>query len=130
MFIRRVLFCIQAMVSALKLYSDNLLCMDLCGLPSDQARSLLGQTVCANAYYLIYKAESVCLSVCVCSLCVRTFLALSPSVVAEGTGGQVVAGLTLPVWRLPERYLSISDFFFMDDHHFLINFRFYRTYSL
>ena len=80
MFIRRVLFCIQAMVSALKLYSDNLLCMDLCGLPSDQARSLLGQTVCANAYYLIYKAESVCLSVCVCvfAMCahISCFIAL------------------------------------------------------
>ena len=42
------------------------------------------------------------------------------AVVAEGTGGQVIAGLTLPVLQLEESYPFISAFSFANDSHFLI----------
>ena len=44
----------QMMVNSLKLYADNLLCMDLCSWPHHEARDLLGDEVCL----------SICLSVC------------------------------------------------------------------
>ena len=42
------------------------------------------------------------------------------AVVAGGTGGQVIAGLTSPVLLSAESYPSISAFSFADDGHFLI----------
>ena len=47
-------------------------------------------------------------------------VALKLAVVAGGTGGQVIAGLTLPVLRFAESYPSISAFSVADDGHFLI----------
>ena len=46
--------------------------------------------------------------------------ALKLDVVAGGTGGQVIAGLTSPVLWPAESYPSISAFSFADDGHFLI----------
>ena len=50
------------------------------------------------------------------------------AVVAGGIGCQVIVGLTLPILRFAESYLSISVFSFADDGLFLIifliNFRF------
>ena len=46
------------------------------------------------------------------------FIALKLAVVAGGTGGQVIAGLTVPILRFVESYPSISAF--MDARHFLI----------
>ena len=43
------------------------------------------------------------------------------AVVAGGTRGQVIAGLTSPVLRSAESYPFISTFSFTDDDHFLIN---------
>ena len=40
--------------------------------------------------------------------------------VAEGTGGQVIVGLTPLVLQLEESYPSISAFSFVNDSHFLI----------
>ena len=64
-------------------------------------------------------------------MCVSCSVALKLAVVAGGTGGQVIAGLTLPVLQYADSYLSIATFSFADDHHFLIivpvDFRFYGT---
>ena len=82
--------------------------------------------------HLIYKAEIVCLCVCVFAIRARVScsVALKPAVAAGGTGGQVITGLTAPVLRLTESYPSISAFSFVDDRHFLIivliDFRFIR----
>ena len=35
----------QIMCQAIKLYADNLLCMDVCGFPSEDAMTLLGAEV-------------------------------------------------------------------------------------
>ena len=47
-------------------------------------------------------------------------IALKLAVVAGGTRGQVIAGLTLPVLQFAESYPSSSAFSFTDDCHFLI----------
>ena len=56
----------------------------------------------------------------VITVCVSRFTALKLAVIAGGTRGQVIAGLTLPVLRSVESYPSISAFSFADDNHFLI----------
>ena len=62
--------------------------------------------------------------VCVCVFAITArvscSVALKLAVVAGGTGGQVITGLTAPVLRLTESYPSISAFSFADDRHFLI----------
>ena len=65
--------------------------------------------------YLIYKAEIVCLSVCVFAISahVSCSVALKLAVVAGDTGGQIIAGLTLPVLQFTESYPSISAFSFL-----------------
>ena len=87
-------------------------------------------------YVLMCNTNHVCLFVClsVCLLCVRTLpctIGVKLIVVAGGTGGQVLAGLTLPVLWFVAGYPSISAFSFVDDRHFLIivpiDFRFYQT---
>ena len=68
--------------------------------------------------YLIY----IKLTVSVFAICahVSCSVTLKLAVVAEGTGGQVIAGLTSPFLQLAESYLSISAVSFTDDCHFLI----------
>ena len=72
-------------------------------------------------------------SVCVFAIHAHVACAIGVklAVVAEGTRGQVIVGLTLPVLRFSESYPFISTFFFADDCHFLIiipiDFRFYHT---
>ena len=56
----------------------------------------------------------------VISVCVSCSTTLKLAVVAENIGGQVIAGLTTPVLRFAESYLSISAFSFSGNHHFLI----------
>ena len=63
------------------------------------------------------------MSVCVCvfAICARVSCSVTIiAVVAEGIGGQVIAGLTAPVLRFAESYPSISAFSFADAGHFLI----------
>ena len=47
-------------------------------------------------------------------------VAVKLAVAAEGTGGQVIAGLSSLVLRFTENYSSISGFSFADNGHFLI----------
>ena len=72
--------------------------------------------------HLIYKAEIVCLSVCV--FAIRTSLSCSVTlklaVVAGGIGGQVIAGFTVSVLQFVESYPFISAFSFADNGLFLI----------
>ena len=72
-----------------------------------------------NTNHQIYKTEIVC--VCDCNMGTR-FLLHPPklTVAAEGTGGQALARLTLPVLWFTESYPSISAFSFTDDGRFLI----------
>ena len=62
------------------------------------------------------------MSVCVFAITARVScsIPLKLAVVAEGAGGQVIAGLTSPVLLSAERYPSISAFSFVDEGHFLI----------
>ena len=82
--------------------------------------------------HLIYKAEIVCLSVCVFAIRARVSRsgAVKLAVAAGNTRGQVIAGLTAPVLWLAESYPSISAFFFADDGHFLIIFPVYIRFPL
>ena len=60
----------------------------------------------------------VCVSgICECISCSVT---LKLAVVAEGTGGQVIAELVSPILQFAESYPFISTFTFMNDCHFLI----------
>ena len=70
---------------------------------------------------LMYKAESVCLSVCVFAIraSVSCSFALKLAVGVRGAGGQVIAGLTSPHLWLVESYPFISAFSFEDDSHSL-----------
>ena len=52
--------------------------------------------------------------------CVSCSIAVKLAVVAGSTGGQVIAGLMVPVLRFAESYPSISALSFADDGHFLI----------
>ena len=60
----------------------------------------------------IYKAESVCLCVSVSAIraCISCSVSIKLVVVAGGTEGQVLPGLTSPVLQLAESYPSISAF--------------------
>ena len=62
----------------------------------------------------------VCVCVCVFAITARVScsVALKLAVVAGGTGGQAIAGLSSPVLRFAESYPSISAFSFADDGHF------------
>ena len=71
------------------------------------------------SYHLIYKAEFVCLSVCL--RYARVLFAPSPSNSLWLLGALgIIAGLTAPVLRFTESYPSISAFSFAGDCHFLI----------
>ena len=75
--------------------------------------------MCHIIMYLIYKAESVCVSGIrariSCSIAVKL------AVVAGGAEGQVIAGLTSPVLRFAESYRCISAMSFADQRPFQNN---------
>ena len=72
---------------------------------------------------LIYKAEIVCLSVCVFAITRARFLLRRRQTRCScwGYRGQVITGLSSPVLRFTESYPSISGFFFADDSESLSN---------
>ena len=57
-----VCVCCQIMYNSLRLYADNLLCMDLCCWSSTEATQLLGTEV--SGAHTVYTVSRV--SVCVC----------------------------------------------------------------
>ena len=63
---------------------------------------------------------SVCVCVCDTCACVSCSIAVKLAVVAGGTRGQVIAGLTASVLRFAVSYPSISTFSFTAVRHFLI----------
>ena len=55
----------------------------------------------------IYKSDGVCLSVCASARHALVSCSIKLAVVAEGTGGQVFVGLTLPIFPFAERFIFL-----------------------
>ena len=95
-----------------------------CNLPIHHSATypLLNLIYIIDHLYVTYKAEIVCLCVCVFAICARVScsIVIKLAVVAGGIGCQVIAGFTASVLRFAESYPSISAFSFADDRHFLI----------